>query len=168
MGNMRIWMVVSSLVLLFASQVLQSQEAPSGFDGKSNGMVDDQTHQADQEKFDEVEGVADGLGPLYNAQSCAECHQNPTSGGASQITEVRVGHLGPDGRFRNPDIPIAGGTEIISAHAGERSRHLPECRVSRDGDPGASAGKRVDSDHTHITESPGGRFRGGARGSKSD
>ena len=36
------------------------------------------------------------------------------SGGASQITELRVGHLGPDGRFRNPDIPIARGTEIIS------------------------------------------------------
>jgi CxxC motif-containing protein (DUF1111 family) len=76
--------------------------------------VDDQTHQADQEKFDEVEGVEDGLGPLYNAQSCGECHQNPTSGGASQITELRVGHLGPDGRFRNPDIPIARGTVIIS------------------------------------------------------
>jgi CxxC motif-containing protein (DUF1111 family) len=114
MGNMRIWMVVSSLVLVFASQAPQSQEAPTGFDGKSNGLVDDQTHQADQEKFDEVEGVEDGLGPLYNAQSCGECHQNPTSGGASQITELRVGHLGPDGRFRNPASPIARGTVIIS------------------------------------------------------
>ena len=45
-------------------------EAPAGFDNKSNGVVDDPTHQADQAKFDEVEGVADGLGPLYNAQSC--------------------------------------------------------------------------------------------------
>jgi CxxC motif-containing protein (DUF1111 family) len=61
-----------------------------------------------------VEGVADGLGPLYNAQSCRECHQNPTSGGASQITELRVGHLGPDHRFLNPDIPIAHGAAIIS------------------------------------------------------
>jgi CxxC motif-containing protein (DUF1111 family) len=92
----------------------QLPEAPTGFDNKSNGMVDDQTHQADQVKFDSVENVADGLGPLYNAQSCRECHQNPTSGGASQVTELRVGHLGPDHRFRNPDIPIAHGTEIIS------------------------------------------------------
>ena len=92
----------------------QLPEAPAGFDNKSNGMVDDQTHQADQVKFDGVEDVADGLGPLYNAQSCRECHQNPTSGGASQITELRVGHLGPDHRFHNPDIPIARGTEIIS------------------------------------------------------
>src|SRR5262249_24745599 len=50
----------------------------------------------------------------YNAQSCRECHQNPTSGGASQVTELRVGHLGPDGRFRNPEIPIARGAEVIT------------------------------------------------------
>lgn len=92
----------------------QFPEAPAAFDNRSNGMVDDKTHLADQEKFDAVESVADGLGPLYNAQSCRECHQNPTSGGGSQITELRVGHLGPDHRFVNPDIPIARGTEIIS------------------------------------------------------
>src|SRR2546428_11257242 len=95
MADMRIWLVVSSLVLVFASQAPQSQEALTGFDGKSNGLVDDRTHQDDQVKFDEVEGVAQGLGPLYNAQSCGECHQNPTSGGPSQITELRVGHRGP-------------------------------------------------------------------------
>jgi CxxC motif-containing protein (DUF1111 family) len=89
-------------------------EAPAGFDNKSNGVVDDPTHQADQAKFDEVETVADGLGPLYNAQSCRECHQNPTSGGGSQVAELRVGHLGPDHRFVNPDIPIAHGAAIIS------------------------------------------------------
>ena len=92
----------------------QPPEAPASFDNQSNGVVDDQTHQADQVKFDEVEGVADGLGPLYNAQSCRECHQNPTSGGGSQVTELRVGHLGPNNRFFNPSIPIAHGAEIIS------------------------------------------------------
>ncbi len=89
-------------------------EAPTGFDNRSNGAGNDSIHQADQDAFDEVEEIADGLGPLYNAQACRECHQNPTSGGASQITELRVGHLGPDGRFRNADIPIARGTVVIS------------------------------------------------------
>src|SRR3989440_2018342 len=89
-------------------------EAATGFDNRSNGAGNDSTHQADQEVFDEVEEIADGLGPLYNAQACRECHQNPASGGASQITELRVGHLGPDGRFRNADIPIARGTVVIS------------------------------------------------------
>jgi hypothetical protein len=91
-------------------------EAPTGFDNKSNGMVDDATHQDDQGKFDDTETVADGLGPLYNAQSCRECHQNPTSGGTSQVAELRVGHQGPDHLFHNPDIPIAHGTEVISEH----------------------------------------------------
>src|SRR5207249_6194958 len=45
--------------------------------------------------------------------SCRECHQNPTSGGSSQVSELRVGHRGTDGKFVNPDIPIARGTEII-------------------------------------------------------
>ncbi|HVP45520.1 MAG TPA: di-heme oxidoredictase family protein [Bryobacteraceae bacterium] len=112
-GRHKIWTLISSLVLVFASQAAQAQEATPGFDGKSNGLVDDQTHQADQAKFDEVEGVADGLGPLYNAQSCRECHQNPQSGGASQVSELRVGHLGPGHRFENPNIPIARGTETI-------------------------------------------------------
>src|SRR6266702_2934936 len=91
-----------------------TQEVPAGFDNKSNGFVDEATHQADQETFDSVEDVKDGLGPLYNAQSCRECHQNPTSGGASQITELRVGHRGPDKHFHNPRISIARGADVIT------------------------------------------------------
>ena len=41
----------------------------------------------------EVEEIADGLGPVYNAQSCRECHQNPVTGAGSQITEFRAGHF---------------------------------------------------------------------------
>jgi CxxC motif-containing protein (DUF1111 family) len=92
-------------------------EAPTGFDNKTNGLVDDATHTADQAKFDEIEQISDGLGPLYNTQSCRECHQNPTSGGSSQVTELRVGHSGPHGEFVNPEIPIARGTEIIKGRS---------------------------------------------------
>ena len=88
-------------------------DALAGFDNRSNGLVLDSVHQADQGAFDDVEQVDDGLGPVYNAQSCRECHQNPTSGGASQVTELRVGHLGADGRFRNPAIPIGRGTDTV-------------------------------------------------------
>ena len=87
--------------------------APTGFDGASNGVTDDATHKADQDKFDEFEEIADGLGPLYNAQACRECHQNPVSGGTSQVLELRVGHRGHDGHFENPEIPINGGAEVI-------------------------------------------------------
>src|SRR5258708_25407493 len=103
--------------LALAPLAKMSREAPAGFDNRSNGMVSNRTHAADQKVFDEVETVADGLGPLYNAQSCRECHQDPTSGGASQITELRVGHRGPDGGFRNPEIPIGRGAEIVTGRS---------------------------------------------------
>jgi len=105
----------ATLLLSFGFLALASppSEAPAGFDNKSNGMVDAATHSADQTKFEEVEGLSDGLGPLYNAQSCRECHQNPTSGGSSQVTELRVGHNDSKRAFQNPEIPINNGTEII-------------------------------------------------------
>ena len=91
--------------------------APTGFDSASNGVTDDATHKADQDKFDEIELIPDGLGPLYNAQSCRECHQNPVSGGPSQVLELRGGHKGRDGHFENPEIPINGGAEVIKGRS---------------------------------------------------
>ena len=51
-----------------------------------------------QAQFNGPEGVADGLGPIFNAQSCNACHTQPlktggvpTSGGASAVTETRFG-----------------------------------------------------------------------------
>lgn len=85
-----------------------------GFDNLSNGVVSDSTHAQDLDVFNEVEDIADGLGPVYNAQSCRECHQNPVSGGPSQVSELRVGHNGPDGKFVNPEIPIGRGSTIIT------------------------------------------------------
>jgi CxxC motif-containing protein (DUF1111 family) len=113
----RLFIGAAVLSFALASAGPQLPDAPTGFDNKSNGVVDDVAHQADQLKFDEVEGLADGLGPLYNAQSCRECHQNPTSGGPSQVTELRVGHLGPNKHFQNPEIPIAHGAETITGRS---------------------------------------------------
>jgi CxxC motif-containing protein (DUF1111 family) len=83
-------------------------EALTGFDNVTNGFnVQGPPFDAIEEDtvnplasfndnrfvFEEVEKNADGLGPTYNAQSCRECHQNVATGGASQITEQRTGHL---------------------------------------------------------------------------
>src|SRR5215470_8676486 len=114
---MKLLVRAATLCLFLIPANTQPTDAPTGFDNKSNGMVDDATHQADQMKFDEVEQLSEGLGPIYNAQSCRECHQNPVSGGASQVSELRVGHNGPDGHFRTPDILIAHGAETISGRS---------------------------------------------------
>ncbi|HLY64248.1 MAG TPA: di-heme oxidoredictase family protein, partial [Chloroflexota bacterium] len=89
-------------------------EALTGFDNQSNGFSDPARRTADQKFFEEVEQIApDGLGPLYNAQSCRECHQTPVSGAASQVMELRVGHL-LHGQFQNPAIPIDDGKQVIT------------------------------------------------------
>lgn len=54
------------------------------------------------EDFLEVEDADEGLGPLYNGRSCAECHVTPAIGGISTITEVRAGTLDADGTFQDP------------------------------------------------------------------
>lgn len=71
-------------VLLYSAAGTRSSEAPAAFDGVSNGLVDQPTHEADAKAFNGVEEIADGLGPIFNAQSCRECHQSPTSGAAAR------------------------------------------------------------------------------------
>jgi CxxC motif-containing protein (DUF1111 family) len=102
-------------------------EAPTGFDNLTNGFSTQAAMDAAKAIFaTEVEEIADGLGPVYNAQSCRECHQNPVIGGGSQITEFRAGHFDganfidhPGGsllndRAINPAIQerIAAGQEV--------------------------------------------------------
>src|SRR5437016_4835231 len=74
-------------------------EAPAGFDNKTNGFLLQSVFEAARGTFEERDSIADGLGPVYNAQSCAECHQNPVPGGISQVTEVRAGYRDFFGNF---------------------------------------------------------------------
>jgi len=81
-------------------------EDPVGFDNLTNGFDEQgppfetinednvvalRSFNDNRFIFEEVETVADGVGPTYNAQSCRECHQNVATGGASQVSEHRTG-----------------------------------------------------------------------------
>jgi CxxC motif-containing protein (DUF1111 family) len=74
-------------------------EAAAGFDGQTNGFLTQEAFDAARETFEEREDASDGLGPVFNAQSCTECHQNPVTGGISQIMELRAGHRSRSERF---------------------------------------------------------------------
>jgi CxxC motif-containing protein (DUF1111 family) len=102
-------------------------EAPAGFDtptlvekpgsrSTSNGITEPpgDTFVLDQQKYEEAEDVTTGLGPVYNARACSDCHQNPVSGAASQITELRAGHLDQNGNFVNATVPINHGANTIA------------------------------------------------------
>ena len=51
--------------------------------------------------FEQTETPATGIGPIYNAESCAACHQNVVTGGASQTTIQRTGHTEGDMFFES-------------------------------------------------------------------
>jgi CxxC motif-containing protein (DUF1111 family) len=99
------------VLLLLAAPVVYAvgTEAPAGFDNQTNGFEPQANMDVDRAKFDEIEQISDGLGPVYNAQSCRECHQNPVSGTISQVTELRAGSF--DGYTFTPH---PGGSLIFS------------------------------------------------------
>ena len=82
-----------ALLLILAAPIgyAFAVDAPAGYDNLTNGFEAQAQMDLDRALFDEVEEIADGLGPVYNAQSCRECHQNPVSGAGSQILETRAG-----------------------------------------------------------------------------
>ncbi|HST20019.1 MAG TPA: di-heme oxidoredictase family protein, partial [Blastocatellia bacterium] len=55
------------------------------------------------------------LGPVYNAQSCRECHKNTVSGGGSQVLELRAGVIDEGtGAFFNPCVKITNDSNATS------------------------------------------------------
>jgi CxxC motif-containing protein (DUF1111 family) len=105
-------MVCAATALALPSALTQNQpsatEAPAGFDGQSNGLLNATEFDQARGVFEEIEGLSDGLGPVYNAQGCAECHQSPVTGGVSQITELRAG------RFSNGVFTDHPGGSLIN------------------------------------------------------
>ncbi|HWX26637.1 MAG TPA: di-heme oxidoredictase family protein [Steroidobacteraceae bacterium] len=105
-------------------------EAPAGFDtptlvkepgsrSSSNGLLEPpgDSFALDQKIYETQHDVSTGLGPVFNGRSCAECHQNPVSGAASQFTELRVGHHDANGNFVNPTVPIDDGAAQITGRS---------------------------------------------------
>src|SRR3954471_10632482 len=89
--------------------VLAAVDAPTGFDNLTNGFESQTNFDLDRAQFDTVEEIADGLGPVYNAQACRECHQNPVSASAAQVNELRAGQVSDTG---TGFIDHPGGTLI--------------------------------------------------------
>jgi CxxC motif-containing protein (DUF1111 family) len=114
-------------------------DAPTGFVLESNGFAEEFCanqsafafspnsppidpkeceFEAAAEEFTGPEGLADGLGPVFNAAGCGECHLVPMLGGSSQIVEKRAG------RFTGRDFFDHPGGSLIQDRATEL--HLQE------------------------------------------
>ena len=111
-------------------------DAPAGFEVASNGFAEEfcarQDHLTNSPNSPEIdddecnfalsvieftgpETEDDGVGPVFNATGCGECHIAPALGGGSQIAERRAGFF--DGsRF----IEHPGGSLIHAARSTRR------------------------------------------------
>jgi CxxC motif-containing protein (DUF1111 family) len=168
-------------------------EAPAGFDtptlaqnpgsqSVSNGIAEPpgDSYALDQTKFEQDHDASTGLGPVFNARACADCHQNPVSGGSSQFTEIRAGHLDANGNFVAASVSINDGANSIALRSiindraliPQAQKHIPDTENIRalraalntlgDGFVEAIDDSTLQSIAQHQIEISGGRIHGEA------
>jgi CxxC motif-containing protein (DUF1111 family) len=119
--------------------------------------------------FLEVETAEEGLGPAFNATSCAACHNVPAIGGAGTIAEIRAGRRAANGRFQTLDatgetlfhlfsIPTHGCQAIVPPEADVFARRVPIPLF------GAGLVEAIPDDIIEALEDPSDRDRDGVSG----
>ena len=123
---------------------------PAGAGGPIAGLTTNQQSffTEGQVRFNEVDAVANGLGPRFNMDSCAGCHAQPAVGGTSPFTNPQIAvasknnatnsipyfisATGPvrEARFtRNPDGTPDGGVHDLFTIAGRSD--APGCTTTQ-------------------------------------
>ncbi len=114
---------LSAGILGLASMTANSIEAPTGYDGLTNGYLTQAGYQQALAEFSLIQTIPTGLGPVFNDASCQACHKGPIDGGHSQVRVQRAGYF--DGvNFIDPP-----GGSLIPARAIDPSI---QARVPRD------------------------------------
>ena len=82
------------------------------------------------EEFEEVDTIEEGLGPVFNGKSCAECHAVPSTGGSEPnvgvARETRISRIF-NGRFDPLDgsVSVDRGGQLLQ----QRAIVVPGCTV---------------------------------------
>lgn len=98
--------LLASALLLFAAQSLSAQQRkqqppppppppPPQLGDPFPGLTSAElaAFNAGRTEFTSREAPADGLGPIFNRDSCVACHSGPAAGGSSPITTTRFGKV---------------------------------------------------------------------------
>jgi CxxC motif-containing protein (DUF1111 family) len=109
----------------------------SGLDSQSTAFF-----QAGLAAFNELEGVALGLGPRFNLDSCAGCHAQPAAGGTSPLTNPQIvaatangahnsipSFISPHGPVRETRFVSDGGVHDLFVIAGRSD--APGCSIAQ-------------------------------------
>ncbi len=68
----------------------------------------------------------EGLGPIFNKESCANCHSGPAIGGASSQFVTRFGYMDDKGGFFDPLAGLGGSLQQVSAISPECEELIPD------------------------------------------
>jgi len=100
MTNIKLSMVVMLVVLLavtgagaqFVAHDPGVRGGPAGAGGHLYGLTPSQKKffEAGSDEFQEADGLAEGLGPRFNLDSCVGCHTQPAVGGTSPAVNPQV------------------------------------------------------------------------------
>jgi CxxC motif-containing protein (DUF1111 family) len=131
MGKYIFKVAVSSVVFSgMMGSVSFAADAPAGFDENTNGYLSQAQFNQALNQFKKVETIPDGLGPVFNNDSCGACHNVPVTGGSGPARGLRAGYfdgtnfIDPpggsliDARAIDPSIiphipsPVAGESEV--------------------------------------------------------
>jgi CxxC motif-containing protein (DUF1111 family) len=90
--------------LLATAATAQTDPGPRGGAAGAGGAIvglsgsEGSYFTTSQGVFQEIEGVAQGLGPRFNSTSCSSCHAQPAVGGSSPATNPQVS-VAPSGQL---------------------------------------------------------------------
>jgi len=100
MTKLKVLVTIAGLVLLAAAAAPAQffardpgvRGGPDGAGGMLEGLTANQQafFAVSKDAFEEVDALADGLGPRFNLDSCAGCHAQPVTGGTSPFVNPQV------------------------------------------------------------------------------
>ena len=96
--------LIASAAFAVAATYLMAQESAAVLGLPLSGITSRELElfREGREDFLEVETASDGLGPLFNGTSCAQCHNIPAIGGTGTMVELRAGFRDENGIFHAP------------------------------------------------------------------
>jgi CxxC motif-containing protein (DUF1111 family) len=118
-----------------AAQRAQTAQAPGD---ALPGLAADERARFDRGRaaFETPRDISTGLGPLFNDTACNRCHNRFGVGGGGIQRVTLVGHV--EGTEFDPLIARGGpglAANSVTTELAEARRLIPQCKLSRDGEP---------------------------------
>lgn len=122
-------------VALGADQAAPTAQAPGA---ALPGLTPDERARFDRGRtaFETPRDISTGLGPLFNDTACNRCHNRFGVGGGGIQRVTLVGHL--EGAEFDPLVAQGGpglAANSVTTEIAEARRLIPECKLSREGEP---------------------------------